>query len=149
MFILTCVIWLMGITGKFGVFGEYSIEIRGNILLMLLCLVCGIQNGTISTVSRSIVRTTHLTGITTDLGLGIVRILYRNKLKDKIVDEDKANLMRVGIITSFVLGSIAGGFLFAYFRFHGFLIPVLISGSLFFLMVYFQVLKTRMVKLDP
>lgn len=145
MFFLTCAIWLMGITGMFGVFGEYSIEVPSHVLLMLLCLVCGIQNGTISTVSRSIVRTTHLTGITTDLGLGIVRILYRKKLMDKIIDEDKANLMRVGIITFFVLGSIAGGFLFGHFRFHGFLASVLISGSLFSLMVYFQVLKPRML----
>ncbi len=145
MFFLTCLIWFMGIVGKFGTFGEHSVDLPDYVLLMLLCLVCGIQNGTISTVSRSIVRTTHLTGITTDLGLGIVRILYRKKLKDKIIDEDKANLMRVGIITFFVLGSIAGGYLFAHFRFHGFLVPVLISGSLFSLMLYFQVLKPRML----
>lgn len=143
MFVLTSLIWLLGIMDVFGPFSEGTDEVPNHILLLLLCLVCGIQNATISTVSQSVVRTTHLTGLTTDLGLGIVRILNRKKLDGTIQGEGRANLMRAGIITCFILGSIAGGFFFRMLKFHGFLAPALISGSLLFLMVYFQVFKAK------
>lgn len=144
MFFLCCLIWGLGILGYFGLFSESYEGISSHLLLLLLCLTCGIQNGTISTVSRSVVRTTHLTGITTDLGLGLVRILNRKKIADTInPDEGRANLMRIGIISFFVLGSITGGFLFGELGFHGFILPVLISGSLFWAMIYFQVIKPR------
>lgn len=141
MFILICSIWILGVFGFLGSFGNYE-ELPSRALLILLCFTCGLQNGTISTVSRSVVRTTHLTGITTDLGLGIVRILNRKKLDDRIIDEGKANIMRVGIIFFFTLGAVVGGYLFSRFEYHGFLLPVFISGGLFWLMVYFQVIKS-------
>lgn len=140
MFILICSIWVLGVMGVFGPFGNCE-EVPSHILLMLLCFTCGLQNGSISTVSRSVVRTTHLTGITTDLGLGIVRIINRKKLGDKIIDEGKANIMRLGIIFFFTLGAVVGGYLFSHFQYHGFLLPVLISGGLLWLMIYFQVIK--------
>jgi len=144
MFLLICSIWIMGFLGVFGPFGNYD-EVTSHALLIILCFTCGLQNGTISTVSRSIVRTTHLTGVTTDLGLGIVRILYRNKLQDRIIDEGKANIMRMGIIFFFTLGAVVGGYLFSRFQYHGFLLPVLISGGLLWLMIYFQVIKAPKV----
>ncbi len=143
MFYLNAVVYIFGLLGYWGDFGQFPLSLQGYILLVILCFVCGIQNGTISTVSKSVVRTTHLTGITTDLGLGIVRILSRHKLKDQLPNEGKANLMRVGIIVSFILGSVLGGFVFVRFEYSGFLFPVLISGSLFGLMIFFQLLKSR------
>jgi uncharacterized membrane protein YoaK (UPF0700 family) len=141
IFMLLAVLFIAGITGQFGQFGE-PFEVRRNYaLLILLCSVCGIQNGTVSTVSKSVIRTTHLTGITTDLGLGIMRILYKHKLKNKIIDEEKMNLIRIGIISSFILGSVAVALLFSKMGFSGFAAPTLISGLLFALMLYFQVYK--------
>ena len=116
-------------------------QTRDYTLLILLSLVCGIQNGTVTTVSKAVIRTTHLTGITTDLGLGIVRFLNREKLRGEITNEGQANLMRVGIIVSFIAGSSVGGFLFNRFGFGGFSVPVCTSGILFTLMVYFQIKK--------
>lgn len=129
-----------GISGAFGEFGQ-PLERRHYLLLATLCLVCGMQNGTVSTVSRSVIRTTHLTGITTDLGLGLVRVLNTSLLPRIHSEEFRANFMRVGIIFFFALGSMAGAAAFLRFAFEGFLLPTVTSGALFFTFLYFQVIK--------
>lgn len=140
IFFLTLIVFFGGLSGMFGTFGEPLSFTRDYILLALLCLICGTQNGTITTVSKSVVRTTHLTGITTDLGIGIIRYFNREKY-DYNPDDSKANLMRIGIISFFLMGSVVGGFTFSKFEYGGFLIPVITSGLLFWLMLYFQVYK--------
>ncbi len=143
IFLLTLIVFFGGLSGKFGAFGEPLALKRDYMLLILLCFICGIQNGTITSVSKSVLRTTHLTGITTDLGIGIIRFFNRKKLGDTTGDVGRANLMRIGIILFFGLGSVAGGFAFQAFAYGGFLIPVVTSGFLFTLMMYFQVWKPR------
>lgn len=134
MFVLTG-----GLTGYFGTFGEPLSQSRDYTLLILLCLICGLQNGTITSVSKSVVRTTHLTGITTDLGLGIVRFLHRDQLQSEASGEGKANLMRIGIIFSFGAGSAVAGFLFLRVGFAGFFLPVFTSGALLSAMLYYKI----------
>jgi len=141
IFALILTVFAGGNWGWFGVFGEALILSRDYILLALLCLICGIQNGTVTTVSRSVIRTTHLTGITTDLGLGIIRAFHRKKLEGHGLEDHRANWMRIGIIISFGLGSVIGGYAFHQWQYLGFIVPVLTSGSLFAVMFYFQVLK--------
>jgi uncharacterized membrane protein YoaK (UPF0700 family) len=111
---------------------------RDIILISILCFVCGIQNATITTVSKSVIRTTHLTGITTDLGVGIVRLLHRKIIPDTDGSEIKINFIRLGIIISFSLGATSGGLIFNLYSYQAFFLPIIISGSLFFLMLYFQ-----------
>jgi uncharacterized membrane protein YoaK (UPF0700 family) len=140
IFGLSLIVLVGGVLGYWGKFGHILESRRDYTLLILLCLICGIQNGTITTVSRSVVRTTHLTGITTDLGIGLVRFLNRNKIPaDTIPNEGKANLMRIGIVSFFILGSVIGAFLFKRFEYGGFALPVVTSGLLFAAMIYYQV----------
>lgn len=141
MFFLIMAIFLTGVSGQLGVFGEPLAEVRDYFLLTLLCFTCGVQNGTITTVSKAVIRTTHLTGIVTDLGIGMVRVMNRSKLGDGVKEDHKANLMRSGIVVFFGLGAIVGGFTFQRVGYYGFLIPALTSGNLFALMLYFQ--KTK------
>lgn len=142
IFFLLCLVLILGITGYFGKFGEPLEFSRDYTLLIFLCFICGIQNGTITSVSKSVIRTTHLTGVTTDLGIGLVRYFNRNKLSGDISNEIHAILMRFGIIFFFVLGSVIGGYVFQHFGYAGFGIPVLTSGLLFSAMLYFQLLRT-------
>ncbi|MBC7457265.1 MAG: DUF1275 domain-containing protein [Bdellovibrionaceae bacterium] len=143
IFFLLSIVLGLGVFGYFGKFGEPLELSRDYTLLILLCLVCGIQNGTITTVSKSVIRTTHLTGVTTDLGIGIIRFLNRRKLNSNFGNESEANLMRVGIIFFFGLGSVVGGYAFSQLGYAGFFIPVLTSGLLFFSMLYFQIFKYK------
>lgn len=143
IFVLNLTVLLGGLLGFFGEFGEMYYQFRDGVLLSLLCLACGTQNGTITSVSRSVVRTSHLTGITTDLGIGIVRYFNRNILHGDIADETRANLMRFGIIFFFAFGSVMGAFVFRHLHYMGFIVPVITSGVLFCVTLYLQVFKHR------
>lgn len=147
MFMLIASIYLGGHFDFFSPFGqpiEYSKDYG---LLILLCFVCGVQNGTITTVSRSVIRTTHLTGITTDLGIGLVRIINSLRMENTVVaEEHKINLIRLAIIIFFILGSTVGAFCFKAFGYEAFLLPVITSGSMYTLMLYFQVIKPHLRK---
>lgn len=127
-----------GIGGAFGSFGEPLDGLRDYALLALLSLACGIQNGTVTTVSRSVIRTTHLTGLITDLGIGLVRVLG-HAAADR-PGEVRANYMRIGIVACFVGGCAVGGAAFRRLGFAAFAIPAATCGVLLGVMVYFQVL---------
>ena len=65
----------------FGVFGSRlaSIErLSVPTTVMLLCFIMGLQNAVISKLSESEIRTTHITGTVTDVGIELGRVLYRN-----------------------------------------------------------------------
>lgn len=146
LFVLILVVEILGFNRAWGKFGEPLALPRDYLLLCMLCLICGVQNATVSLVSKSVVRTTHLTGITTDLGIGLVRVMNRKLLGIQVADEGRANLMRIGIIGFFVLGSMAGYAAFSTWEFRGFIFPTAISGTLFFATFYFQVIRERFLR---
>lgn len=141
LFLLLLFTVIGGSNGLFGDFGKPHRESEDFTLLALLCLACGLQNGLVTLVSRSVVRTTHLTGITTDLGIGVIRVLNRHRIPGGIGDEIPATFMRVGIIAFFFMGSMAGFELFHGFGFRGFLVPMMLSAALFFSTLYFQLIQ--------
>ena len=146
LFFLMTAIVIGGFNNAFGEFGLPLSSVRGYALVSLLCFTCGVQNGTITLVSKSVVRTTHLTGVTTDLGIGLIRYLNRRRIAG-IEDEGKANIMRFGIILFFTLGSATGVKVFHDWKFRGFLFPCIISGMLFAVTMYFQVILPRFPRL--
>lgn len=136
IFLFILLPFYLGISGEFGQFGHpYTFE-KDYALVCLLCLACGLQNGSVTSVSRSVIRTTHLTGITTDLGIGIVRVLNRGRIPHKWAEEAQANKMRIAIIGAFAIGSLIGGYFFMRYEYYGFLLPVLTSLTLFSLAAY-------------
>jgi uncharacterized membrane protein YoaK (UPF0700 family) len=137
MFFLIFIVFIGSILGWFGKFGEPMQIMRDYGMIGLLCLTCGLQNGVVTSVSRAVVRTTHLTGITTDLGIGIVRVLSPKKFhnKEKREAEVKANQMRGGLIFSFITGSTVGAFIFHEVKYYGFILPLISAGYLY-LMAY-------------
>lgn len=78
---------------------------------------CGLQNALATTYSGAIIRTTHVTGVFTDLG-----ILIGSALRGDPFDRRKA-LLFVLIISGFVLGGVVGAFLFSAFEFTALLFP--------------------------
>src|SRR5690606_32926382 len=72
--------------------------------IILLSYACGIQNALFTSASGAVVRTTHLTGLTTDLGIGIAN--YFSKKYDR--KEGRSNKLRFTLIFSFTFGGIVG-----------------------------------------
>lgn len=130
---LVCLCLILAAAGGFlGFFGEFGSEPKlrqDYILLALLCMASGLQNAAISSASSSTVRTTHLTGITTDLGIGIVRGLSNPKF---FQTEKRASIIRIGLWNSFAFGSAFGAVVVLRYQYLGFLFPALIAAYCFF-----------------
>ncbi|KHD89661.1 MAG: hypothetical protein OM95_02590 [Bdellovibrio sp. ArHS] len=134
MFLIFFLTTSVAISGTLGVFGEFGAPLarHGHLLLAALCLACGIQNATVTSAFGAIIRTTHLTGITTDLGIGIVRVLSHSHKIQPRTNEVRANWMRAGLISSFTLGSLVSAYVYLHAQYWGFLIPASIATILFF-----------------
>ncbi|MDR3607934.1 MAG: YoaK family protein [Oligoflexia bacterium] len=113
--------------GVFGQFGEVIKLSQIYILLALLCLACGLQNGAITSSSGSSVRTTHMSGLTTDFGLGLARLLTLHDGEADYPKEILANKLRAGSILSFVLGSAVGAWIFIQVGYRGFVLSAVIA----------------------
>ena len=81
---------------------------------------CGLQNAMVTTYSGAVVRTTHLTGIFTDLG-----IMLGSALRGKGFDRRKAILFLL-IISGFILGGTVGAAQFARFKFDALFAPAIV-----------------------
>lgn len=89
-----------------------------------LLFAMGLQNSLVSIVSGSVVRTTHLTGTFTDLGIEMAQVLQKGN-KDQSSLKIRIKL-RLAIIFCFMGGALAGAYLFRYQGFYAFLIPAAI-----------------------
>jgi uncharacterized membrane protein YoaK (UPF0700 family) len=118
---------LLGLGGYFGRFGAAPIVEGDYLLLALLCGACGLQNALITSVSGAVVRTTHLTGICTDLGIGLVRRVFAAPGSALRRREGFANTLRVGTLLSFAGGSLFGALVFTRAGYAGFFAPMLSS----------------------
>lgn len=130
MFLCAISLALTAIGGEvfhFVIFGDTDIN-NTYLLMIFLCFACGLQNGAITSTSGSSVRTTHLTGLTTDLGLGIARLISYKRKTHEYRKELRANCLRFGSIASFVFGSALGSWLFLKMHFAGFFAPSLIAA---------------------
>ena len=124
------VVAVCGSLGFFGVFGEAFSYGRDYILLFLLAFTCGLQNAVISSASGgAVIRTTHLTGPTTDFGIGLVRLWTNRKHLHEHDEKHELfkNWCRIGVFASFVLGSLISAFIYMKVHFYGFYLPVFIS----------------------
>jgi len=83
-----------------------------DLIVCLLLFAMGLQNSFVTKISNAVVRTTHLTGLFTDLGIDISQLFfpkehpYREKLKANIK-------LRIYIISFFFAGGLVGGFLYS------------------------------------
>lgn len=82
-----------------------------HLIACLLLFAMGIQNSLVTKVSDSVVRTTHLTGLFTDLGIELSQLFFF-KQKDELKKLRKSIYLRLVIIICFFLGCIIGGYLF-------------------------------------
>lgn len=83
--------------------------VRDEVLVAALCLVMGLQNALITKVSAAAIRTTHVTGMVTDIGIELGKLLYRNRLLG--ADPVRADLGKLGMLAALVLLFFIGGLL--------------------------------------
>lgn len=102
------------------------------IIACLLLFAMGLQNAMVTRISNSVVRTTHLTGLFTDLGIELSQTFFYHKSEEKVKLKSSIKL-RFTIIGSFFLGCIIGGISYTFLHFYTLLIAAtcLLIGILY------------------
>ncbi len=96
-----------------GIFGAQSSlsSSEGKWIAFSMLFAMGIQNSLVTKISQSTVRTTHLTGLFTDLGIELSQLFFYKKPDEK--KKLKTSIyLRLSIIIFFFIGCISGGFLY-------------------------------------
>jgi len=108
-----------------------------------LLFAMGLQNAMVTMISGSVVRTTHLTGMFTDLGIELSSWIYSRNADNTVMKQKM--LLRTLIIGFFIAGGISGAYLFNGIAYQSFFIP---SGILIIAMFYdiFRVHTVKMVR---
>ncbi len=121
----------------FGLMGATLANVKGLFVpatVMILCFTMGLQNAVITKISGSVVRTTHLTGVITDLGIELGKLIYWNKSADSPAAPVIADRERMATLGLLVASFLAGGVLGAIgFRQIGYLATLPLAGILIFL----------------
>ncbi len=105
----------------------------------LLAAACGLQNAMASTYSGSIIRTTHMTGMFTDLG-----IFLGQRLAGVHADINRFKLC-VLIISGFLLGGVAGSVAYNHVGYNTIYIPAGITGAAAGAYSLYRIRKARMI----
>lgn len=98
-----------------GIFGSQTdiSTLEGKLIAFFLLFAMGIQNSLVTNISRSIVRTTHLTGLFTDLGIELSQLFFY-KQEDEVKKLKTSIFLRLAIITFFFIGCFFGGIIYQF-----------------------------------
>lgn len=88
----------------------------------LAAAACGLQNALATSYSGAVLRTTHMTGIVTDLGLAVGHALHGTK-----VDWLRVRLHLV-LFVGFLVGGVGGALAFGAWSYGAMLVPIAITG---------------------
>jgi uncharacterized membrane protein YoaK (UPF0700 family) len=117
---------LLCLVGFFGKPDDLS-TFEGKWIAYTLLFSMGIQNSLVTKISQSTVRTTHLTGLFTDLGIELSQLFFY-KNPEEIKKLKTTIYLKLFIITFFFIGCVVGGFVF-----HFLMIRTLLIGAFFLL----------------
>lgn len=122
---LTLEALLLLIFGALGSYAHTSSFVLGA-AIALLCFIMGLQNATVTKISGARIRTTHMTGIVTDMGIELGKLFFSNHRRRGtdtplvLADREKLRLLTY-FLASFFLGGIVGAL---GFKFIGFIFSV-------------------------
>lgn len=89
--------------------------------LLVLAFTMGLQNALVSKISSSQIRTTHMTGVITDLGIELGKMFYWNSTCTPLESRVRANRIKLRLYATllgmFVTGGLVGALGFKYVGF--------------------------------
>ena len=89
--------------------------------LLVLAFTMGLQNALVSKISASQIRTTHMTGVITDLGIELGKLFYWNRTGRPLESRVRANHIKLRLYATLLCMFIGGGLVGALgFRYVGF-----------------------------
>ena len=126
-----------------GIFGGKLITNNPNIIACSLLFAMGLQNSLVTRISNATVRTTHLTGLFTDLGIEISQLFFYKEpqMKKKLYSSIK---LRLTIISFFFIGGIIGGIFYGKIK----LKVLVIAGIALVLGLIYDTIKLKIIVLN-
>ena len=80
--------------------------------VLILAFIMGLQNALVTKISSSAIRTTHMTGVITDLGIELGKLFYWNRHGGPVESKVRANRVKLrfyaGLLSAFVIGGLVG-----------------------------------------
>lgn len=136
--ILECaILFFLGIWGS-----QLAIE-QPNLIACSLLFTMGLQNSLATTISNTRVRTTHLTGLFTDLGIELSQLFFYKTLEQNQQLKSSISLKLITIV-SFFIGGIVGGFLYVEYGMK----TLLFAMVLLLLGILYDTIKLRLILLQ-
>ena len=106
LFLESVALLVFGVAGaSIGVFEPLFLPLT----VVILCYIMGLQNAVITKISRAEIRTTHVTGLVTDIGIELGKLVYINP-REAGRDPVLANRQKLRIHTLLVMCFFVGGF---------------------------------------
>lgn len=122
-----------------GIFGKYLYLDYPAFIACVLLFAMGFQNALVTRISDAVVRTTHLTGLFTDLGIEISQLFFYRDQKSK--KELHAIIkLRFTIIGFFFAGGIIGGVFYDRIGFY----TLLLASLTLLLAIRYENIKLRL-----
>jgi uncharacterized membrane protein YoaK (UPF0700 family) len=106
LFLESVALLVFGVAGaSIGVYEPLFVPLT----VVILCYIMGLQNAVITKISRAEIRTTHVTGLVTDIGIELGKLVYINP-REGGRDPVLANRQKLRIHTLLVMCFFVGGF---------------------------------------
>lgn len=122
-------------------FGQHLIAESPNLLAFALLFAMGLQNSLVTTISNATVRTTHLTGLFTDLGIELSQLFFY-KLKEQREKLYASIKLRLTIISFFFFGGLFGGIFYSSIQ----LYVLAIAATILLIGIIYDDLKLKLIK---
>lgn len=111
--------WLEGVYMLFfGLLGvtalEWDIAEMPSLAMFLLCFIMGMHNTVMTILSGGAIRSTHMTGTATDLGIEISKMLYYSRSDNPKLPNVRVNKPKAKLFTGLLLAFLAGGLIGAW-----------------------------------
>jgi uncharacterized membrane protein YoaK (UPF0700 family) len=125
-----------------GIFGKFLIVENPNTIALSLLFAMGLQNSLVTSISKATVRTTHLTGLFTDLGIELSQLFFYKmaEQKNRLYSSIK---LRLTIISFFFLGGIIGGIFYGLFELH----VLILAGTTLLIGIAYNDWKLKLILL--
>jgi uncharacterized membrane protein YoaK (UPF0700 family) len=137
--LILLVLLTAGVNGYLGPFGEPLLLFRDFFFLSSLSFLCGMQNACFATLTKGQIRTTHLTGISTDIGTDLALALNGNLPAGERQMAIRRNFMRGMTFVSFSTGALISAMIDTRLQYWSLGVPLATStfvAAIFFFVKY-------------
>ena len=117
------------------------------LLVAVMILAMGLQNGLTASISNSVVKTTHLTGLTTYLAIVMSMLLKKENRSDKNL-KDKAFLL-YSILGGYMTGGILSGWVYLKVQNNVFFVVLLVLSIVLVYDLYMLRLRKLIIRKQP